>query len=105
MDPLFTARLLLRPFVGADATARASLIEGSREHLAPWIPLPKAGADLTAPIAELARRFQSGDKLTSAVVAEDRLVGLVSLTKRGADRELVFSKSSNSAFLRAIGQD
>jgi [ribosomal protein S5]-alanine N-acetyltransferase len=74
-----TDRLVMRRLDPADAPALGAVLAANRDRLEGRVPLPAADADLAAVLAGLADRFDEGTHAAYAIVAEDRIVGMISL--------------------------
>jgi RimJ/RimL family protein N-acetyltransferase len=88
---LRTARLLLRPWMPADAPPLQPILEANQAHLGPWIPAhvsaPVPLSELAARLAGFADDFAAGRGFRFAMLTRDgsRLLGEADLFPRTAE--------------------
>jgi RimJ/RimL family protein N-acetyltransferase len=89
-----TARLLLRPWTGADAAELLPVLESNHAHLSPWIPAtvstPTPIPELTQRLAGFGEDFDAGRacRFRVALRESDALLGGVGLYPRDASRRV-----------------
>ena len=100
-DELRTERLLLRRWRAADAPLLRDALEGSVEHLRPWIPWriaePAPVPELEARIARHAADFDEGREWLWAILPPDaaRVLGGIGLYPRGPSGRVAFADADH----------